>query len=56
MESHEARCPQFYEGLTLIIEALAPSDILGLRAQFEELILELAQFIYKREIKEIDTH
>lgn len=56
MEQHEPRCFQFYEGLTYIIESLAPGDIQGLKAQLETLILDLAQFIYKREIKEMDTH
>jgi|LauGreDrversion4_2_1035121.scaffolds.fasta_scaffold10741_2 hypothetical protein len=49
-ETFEQRCVSYYDGITTIIETLAPQDIEGLGKDFEQMIHDLSRFILNREI------
>lgn len=54
-EKYEQRCFQFYDGLTQVIENLTSADLEHMREPFLKMIIDLSNFIFKREIKEKNT-
>lgn len=53
---YEIRSKEFYDGLAQIIECLQSSDLQPMQCKFQALIVELTEFVLKREIIEKNTH
>lgn len=54
-DHYESRCPNYFEGLTALIETVHQPDLLPLQKLIESLIFRLSDEILKREIKEKNT-
>lgn len=54
-EQNEARVFNYYEGFTVILDGLKVSDLQPLKEPFLQMISDLGQFIFKKELKERST-